>query len=102
MSTIAVDQPWLLLPIRMISPLRMYQTTPLAVAQPGDAQRDLLDGADGLTGVDDVADAVLVLEDHEDPGEEVLDQALRAEAEGHAADAGRGEQWGERGCRRSP
>src|SRR6476661_6497455 len=28
MSTSAVDQPWLLLPIRTISPLRMYQTTP--------------------------------------------------------------------------
>ena len=102
MSTIAVDQPWLLLPIRMISPLRMYQTTPVGVAQPGDPQRDLLDGADRLAGVDDVADAVLVLEDHEDAGEEVLDQALRAEAERHAADTGRRQQRPERDADRSP
>ena len=56
------------------------------VAEPGDAQADRLDGAAGLAEVDDVADAVLVLEDHEDAGQEVLDQALRAEAERDADD----------------
>ena len=44
------------------------------VAQPGDAQADRLDGPDGLPEVDLVADAVLVLEDHEDAGQEVRDQ----------------------------
>ena len=92
MSTIAVAKPCDRLPIRMISPLRTYQVTPFGVAQPGDPQGDLLDRADRLAGVDDVADAVLVLEDHEDPGQEVLDQALRAEAERHAGDAGRRQQ----------
>ena len=44
-----------------------------AVAQPGDPQADRLDGADGAhAGVDQVADAVLVLEDQEDAGQEVL------------------------------
>ena len=72
------------------------------VAQPGDPQGHLLDRADGLTGVDDVADAVLVLEDHEDPGEEVLDQALGAEAERDAGDAGRREQRPERDADAAP
>ena len=39
----------------------------------------------------DVADAVLVLEHHEDAGQEVLDDVLRAEAERDADDAGRGD-----------
>ena len=62
------------------------------VPQSGHPQGDLLDRADRLARVDDVTDAVLVLEDHEDAGEEVLDEALRAEAEGDAADARRGEE----------
>ena len=49
-----------------------------------------------LAGVDDVTDAVLVLDDHEDAGEEVLDEALGPEAEGDAADARRGEHRSER------
>ena len=40
----------------------------------------------------DVADAVLVLEQHEQAGDEVLDQVLRAEAERDAGDAGAGQQ----------
>ena len=36
------------------------------VPESGDAQADRLDGAGGLAEVDRVADAVLVLEDHED------------------------------------
>jgi hypothetical protein len=44
------------------------------VPQSGDPQGDVLDGADGLACVDDVARAVLVLKDHEDAGQDVLDQ----------------------------
>ena len=65
------------------------------VAQPGGAQAHGLDGAAGLTGVDDVADPVLVLDQHEGPRDEVLDQALRAEAEGNPGDAGAGDQQAE-------
>src|SRR3712207_9131525 len=53
------------------------------VAQPGDPQADGLDGAAGFPEVDDVTDAVLVLQDDPDPGDEVLDEVLRAEAERH-------------------
>src|SRR3712207_7221042 len=42
------------------------------VAQPGDPQADGLDGAAGFPEVDDVTDAVLVLQDDPDPGAEVL------------------------------
>ena len=83
---------WLWLPTRRISPLRTYQTVPFDVAQPRDAQADGLDRAGGLAEVDRVADAVLVLEDHEDARQEVLDQVLGAEAQGDAGDAGTGEQ----------
>ena len=76
----------------------------VVVPDPGHAQADLLDGADGLAGVDDVTDAVLVLQDHEDAGEEVLDQALRAEADGDADDTRAGQDGSdvdaERGERR--
>ena len=65
------------------------------VAQPRDPQADRLDGAARLAEVDDVADAVLVLEDHEDAGQEVLDQALGAEAEREADDAGAGDDRGD-------
>src|SRR3712207_7808077 len=42
---------------------------------------DRLDGAAGLPEVDDVTDAVLVLEDDADPGDEVLDEVLRRSEE---------------------
>jgi len=61
------------------------------VAQRRDPQPDRLDGAAGLPDVDDVADAVLVLQEHEHPGEEVLDEVLRAEADRDADDARRRE-----------
>ena len=79
----------------MISPLRTYQTTPCAVAERGDAQTDRLDGADRLADVDHVTDPVLVLEQHEEPGDEVLDQVLRAEADRQSGDAGAGQQRAE-------
>src|SRR5205814_6697370 len=51
-----------------------------------DAQADRPDRArQALAHVDDVADAVLALEDHEDPDREVLDQVRRAEAQGDTA-----------------
>ena len=63
----------------------------LEVAQADVAQRDLLDQAALAGDLDDVALAYLILEQHEDTGEVILDQALRAEADRHAGDAGGGE-----------
>jgi hypothetical protein len=71
----------------MISPLRTYQTVPLTIAQPRHPQTHRLHRAGGLADVDDVPDAVLVLEDHEDTGQEVRHQALRSEADGDTEDA---------------
>ena len=68
---------------------------PSPPAQHRAAQRDLLDGAGRLAEVDDVADAVLVLDEHEQAGDAVLDEALGAEAEGDAGDPGAGDQRGE-------
>ena len=65
------------------------------VAQAGRAQADGLDDAGRLADVDDVADAVLVLDEHEDAGDEVLHEALRAEADGDADDAGAGDERAE-------
>ena len=62
------------------------------VAQPGRAQPDRLDRAARLLEVDDVADAVLVLEHHEHAGQEVLDDVLRAEAERDADDRRAGDE----------
>ena len=79
-----------------IVPLGTCQTVPFTIAQPGGAQRHRLDravtGCRWLADVDDVADAVLVLDEHEDAGEEVLHQALGAEADGDAGDAGAGDE----------
>ena len=72
--------------------MRTYQTVPLTsrsrVTRRPTASTVPAGGAD----VDGVADAVLVLEDHEDAAQEVLDEALRAEAERDADDAGAGDQ----------
>src|SRR4029453_4081483 len=62
------------------------------VAQPGGAQPDPFDGAGGRAGVDHVPDAVLVLHEHEDAGDEVADQVLGAEPDGDADDPGPGDQ----------
>ena len=62
------------------------------VTQPRRAQAHALDRAGGDADVDHVADAVLVLEQHEEPGEEVADQRLRAEPERDAGDPGTREQ----------
>ena len=93
-STITRDQPIDMLPIRVISPLRTYQSVPFTSRTCGDADADVLDDARGEAQVDDVADADLVLGDDEDAVEHVLDDVLRAEAE---AGADRGGEQGERG-----
>ena len=95
MSTTATEKPWLELPTRRISPLRTYQTVPAMSRSVRDPQADGLDGAGGLAEVDDVADAVLVLEHHEDAGQEVAHEVLGAETDGDAEDAGRRDDRGE-------
>ncbi len=54
------------------------------VPEPGHAQPDGLDGAGGLLHVDDVAHPELVFHEHRRPGQEVLDQVLRTEADDDA------------------
>ena len=73
---------------------------PLDVAQARGAQAHPLDGATHPVGgapdrpadVDDVADAVLVLDEHEEPRQEVADEALGTEAERDAEHPGPGDQ----------
>src|SRR5690606_32912126 len=65
------------------------------VAECGDAQSHRLHRAGGLTDVHDVTDAVLVLQHHEDARQEVPDEVLRAETDGHADDTGGGEDGSE-------
>ena len=68
---------------------------PVLGAQHGRPQTDLLHGSRGLAEVDRVTDAVLVLDEHEQAGEEVLDDALGTEAQGDPRDAGSGDQRAE-------
>ena len=42
--------------------------------------------------IDDVTDAVLILDEHEDPAQEVLDETLRTESQCHSHDPGAGDQ----------
>ena len=74
-----------------MAPLGTYQITPLSSRSLVTRSPTSSTVPVACAGVDDVADAVLVLEDHEDAGEEVLDQALRAEADGDTDDAGAGD-----------
>ena len=71
MSRTLRAQFWLMLPTRMISPLRTYQTVPLTSRSRVTRRLTASTVPDGLAEVDDVADAVLVLEDHEQAGQEV-------------------------------
>ena len=64
----------------------------MTVPNLGSAQIDRFDLAGGIAHIDDIADAVLVLDEHEDPAEEVFDQALCSEADGNAHDPGTGDQ----------
>ena len=78
---------WLLLPTRRISPFGMCHTIP-SVSRRRVVRRltpSTVPGRDA--GVDHVADAVLVLDQHEDAGEEVAHEGLGAEAERDPDDA---------------
>ncbi|SLD01348.1 Uncharacterised protein [Mycobacteroides abscessus subsp. massiliense] len=59
----------------------------MQVTHRGNPQPDTLDGADGVTDIHHVAHPILVLEQHEYPGNEVPHQVLRAEAKRNADDA---------------
>lgn len=64
----------------------------LDVTDLGRAERDPLDDTACRPGVDDVAEAVLVLDEHEHPRDQVTYEVLRTEADGNARDADAGEQ----------
>ena len=86
-----------MLPTRRIVPLGTCHTVPFTdrsrVARSDTDSTVPVTGVPAqLADVDDVADAVLVLDDDEDPGEEVLHEALGAEAEGDAGDPGAGDE----------
>lgn len=53
-----------------------------------DADADLADNAAVIADLDDVADQELLFKDDEETGEDILDQALGAEGNGQAQDAG--------------
>jgi hypothetical protein len=72
----------------------------LDVADTGRSQAHAFDGAadatgrapDGSAHVDDIAHAVLVLDEHEEPRQEVADEGLGTEAERDTEHAGAGDQ----------
>ena len=82
-----------MLPIRRMLPLGMCHGA-VHVAQPGGAQAHGLDGAAGLTGVDDVADPYWSSISMKVPEMKSLTR-LCAEAEGNPGDAGAGDQQAE-------
>ncbi len=61
--------------------IRDEMDVPVVVAQPDEAQRDVLHEPRLVRDLDDVAGRELVLEEDEEPGEIVLDEALRAKAD---------------------
>src|ERR1019366_158533 len=67
----------------------------IAVAQLGQAQGKVLDGAGEGGELDGVADVVLVFDEDEDAVEHVFEEGLRPKADADADDAGGGEQRGE-------
>ena len=79
-STIARDHCCDLLPTRGIVPFGTCHTTPSSSRHARGAQAHAFDRAGRDAGVDHVADTELVLDQHEDPGEEVARRGLRAEA----------------------
>ena len=85
-------QPCDWLATRRISPLRTYQTTPVGSRIRVTRRATSSTVPDHRADVDEVADAVLVLDDHEEARQVVLDQGLRAEAQRDADDAGAGDQ----------
>jgi hypothetical protein len=83
--------PWVRLPTVTISPFRTYQISPSKSRIRVTRRPDVLDGALDVVDLDDVAHPVLILEDQEEAGEQVLDQALGAEGHRDADDSGRGQ-----------
>ena len=64
----------------------------MVVAQQSGAQRHALDRAGDAANPHRVADLVLVLHEDEEAVDDVVDQGLRAEADGEPGDAGAGQQ----------
>ena len=64
----------------------------VGVAQGGAAEGEVFDGAFEAGDVDDLADVVLVFDEDEDAVEHVFEDALRAEADADAENAGGGEE----------
>ena len=64
----------------------------VGVAEGGAAKGEVFDGAFEACDVDDLADVVLIFDEDQDAVEHVLEDALRAEADGDAENAGGGEQ----------
>ncbi len=62
------------------------------VADPGRAQPQTLDHAHRFADVDDISHPVLVLDQHEHPREDVLDEILGTEPQRHPQDAGTGDE----------
>ena len=60
----------------------------VGIAHSGATEGEVFDGAFESGDVDDLADVVLVFDEDEDAVDHVLEDALRAKANGHAEDAG--------------
>ena len=73
----------------------------VAVAERGEAEGEVFDGAVQAGDFDDVADVVLVFDEDEDAVEHVFEDGLRAEADAEADDAGGGDEGAERDADRS-
>ncbi len=68
----------------------------VAVAELGDAEGEVFDGAGEAGDLDGVADGVLVFDEDEDAGEHVFEDGLGAEGDAEADDAGGGDEGAER------
>ena len=75
----------------LIWPFGIDVQGPVEVPQDHDAERHPLDHAALARRLDDVADRELVLDQHEEAGDDVLHQALGPERHGEAEDAGAGQ-----------
>ena len=97
MSRVPSDQLRLRLPTRMMVPFGTHHRVPSAPLTRVILQVDRFNGSGGQrrAEVDAVADAALIVEQHEEAGDAVLDQRLCAEAQGDAGNTGAGDQWRE-------
>ena len=64
-------------------------------SQHGGAKGDLFDDTDRFAKIDDITNSVLVFQQHKKSGNAVLNEALRAETECNACNAGAGDQRAE-------